>query len=70
MQRRQKLHELIDQAKTGDGEAITYIIHRFMPLVKKYSRDMGYEEACSDLVKWIVEAVYRYQPNSTWDKDN
>lgn len=69
MQRRPRLRELISQAKGGDGEAMAQVVHRLVPLVKKYSRGMGYDEACSDLVKWIVEAVPRYQPNTTWGKD-
>ena len=62
MQRGQKLRELINQAKSGDEEALSQVIQRLTPLLRKYSQDMGYDEACSDLVKWIVEAVHRYQP--------
>jgi hypothetical protein len=30
---------------------------------------LGYDEACSDLELWIIEAVHRYQPCSTWGKN-
>ncbi len=48
---------------------MTQVVHRFIPIVKKYSRQLGYDDAYSDLVTWIVEAVYRYQPNTTWGRD-
>ncbi|WP_051618228.1 helix-turn-helix domain-containing protein [Desulfofundulus thermocisternus] len=69
MQRKPKLRELIDLAKSGNEEAMTQVVKRFIPIVKKYSRQLGYEEACSDLVTWIIEAVYRYRPNTTWGRD-
>lgn len=69
MQRRQKLRELINQARSGDEEAMAQVVHRLVPLVKKYSRQLGYDEACSDLVTWIIEAVHRYRPNTTWGRD-
>lgn len=69
MQRKPKLRELIALAKNGDEEAMTQVINRFIPIVKKHSRQLGYEEAYSDLVTWIIEAVYRYQPNTMWGSD-
>jgi hypothetical protein len=69
LQRKPKLRELIDLAKSGNEEAMTQVVKRFIPIVKKYSRQLGYEEACSDLVTWIIEAVYRYRPNTTWGRD-
>jgi DNA-directed RNA polymerase specialized sigma subunit len=64
LQRKPKLRELIALAKNGDEEAMTQVVKRFIPIVKKYSRQLGYKEACSDLVIWILEAVHRYQPNT------
>ncbi|ADL08937.1 hypothetical protein Toce_2225 [Thermosediminibacter oceani DSM 16646] len=29
---------------------MTYVVKHFIPIVKKYSRQLDYEEACSDLV--------------------
>jgi len=69
LQRKPKLRELIALAKSGNEEAMTQVVKRFIPIVKKYSRQLGYEEACSDLMTWIIEAVYRYQPNTTWGRD-
>ncbi|MBE3587437.1 MAG: helix-turn-helix domain-containing protein [Thermoanaerobacteraceae bacterium] len=66
MERKPRLRELITLAKNGNEEAITQVVKRFIPIVKKYSRQLGYEEACADLVTWIVEAVHRYRPHTTW----
>lgn len=69
MQRKPKLRELIAKVKNGEEGAVLEVVHRFIPLVKKYSRRMGYDEACSDLVVWIVSAVHRYEPRTTWGRD-
>jgi len=60
-----RLRELIAKAKNGDAEAMTRLVGRLIPLVKKYSRRLGYEDACSDLVTRIIEAVHRYRPHTT-----
>ncbi|MQL52515.1 helix-turn-helix domain-containing protein [Desulfofundulus thermobenzoicus] len=69
MGKKPRLRELIALAKNGNEEAMTQVVQRFIPIVKKYGRRLGYEDACSDLVTWIVEAVYRYRPNTTWGRD-
>jgi len=67
MQRKPKLRELI--AKADDQEALFQIVQRLTPLVKKYSRRLGYPDAYPDLVIWILAAVKRYKPKTTWGKD-
>jgi DNA-directed RNA polymerase specialized sigma subunit len=69
MQKRLKLRELISKAQNGEEDALIEIIHRLIPLVKKYCRRLGYAEACSDLITWIVSAVHRYTPNAKWGRD-
>jgi len=69
MQKKLKLRELIAKAQNGEEDAFIEIIHRFIPLIKKYSRRLGYPEACSDLITWIVSAVHRYTPNTKWGRD-
>ncbi|TDA67859.1 MAG: helix-turn-helix domain-containing protein [Clostridia bacterium] len=69
MQRKPKLRELIVRVKNGEEDAVLEVVQRFIPLVRKYSRRMGYDEACSDLVVWIVSAVHRYEPRTTWGRD-
>jgi len=69
LQEKPKLRELIALAKSGNEKAMAQVVRRLIPLVKKYSRQLGYDEACSDLVTWIIEAVHRYRPNTTWGRD-
>lgn len=69
MRKKLRLRELITRAKSGDSEAMNQVVQRFTPVVKKYSRRLGYNEACSDLVLWIVSAIHRYRPNTTWGRD-
>jgi len=60
--KRQKLKVLIVNGQNGDQESVVHLVHRFIPLVKKYSRRMGYEEAYADLIAWMVNAVHKYKP--------
>jgi len=64
-----RLSELIARAKNGDQEALVQVIERFLPIIKKYSRDLDNDEAYSDLVTWIIAAVKRYKPKTSWGKD-
>jgi len=64
-----RLTELIARAKNGDQEAFAQVVERFLPIVKKYSRDLDHDEAYSDLIAWIIVAVSRYKPKTNWGKD-
>lgn len=66
MQRKQRLQELVAKAKNGDQEAVIELVNRFVPLIKKYGRRMGYDECSADLTAWIVHAVHHYEPNTMW----
>lgn len=52
------LEELVVSAKQGDIESMNKIIEIFTPLKKKYSRQLGYDDAYSDLVLWFIKAVH------------
>ncbi len=69
MKHKPKLKELMAKAKNGDAEAMAQLVYRLTPLVRKHSRRLGYDEANSDLIVWIVEAIHRYQPNTMWGRD-
>lgn len=56
-----KIKTLITEAQKGDQDAVVLLVRRFIPVVKKYSRWMGYEEAYADLVVWIVSTVNKYK---------
>lgn len=59
------LKDLIHAAQQGDKEAATEIIRRFLPVLKKYSRQLGDEETFSDLVLWLLTAIQHYKPEAT-----
>jgi len=69
MSEKPRLRELIDMAVSGNQDAMSQLVDRFTPIIKRYSRQIGYDEACADLVVWMIEAVYRYQPNTTWGRE-
>ncbi|CCQ92481.1 hypothetical protein CULT_100018 [[Clostridium] ultunense Esp] len=70
MERSPKLRELMVRAKSGDLEALEQIISKLNPMIKKISRDLGYDEAYSDLVLWVVNAVHRYAPATARDDES
>jgi len=41
------------------------IVHRFTPLIRKYSSQLGYDEAYSDLIIWIVNCCPSVQIKRT-----
>lgn len=61
MEKRHKIKVLISNVQNGDQDAVAELIHRFIPIVKKYSRWMDYEEAYADLIAWIVSTVHKYK---------
>ncbi|MHB1125724.1 MAG: helix-turn-helix domain-containing protein [Bacillota bacterium] len=69
MHRKPKLRELIVKAKNGEEDALNQVVQRFIPLIKKYSSQLSYGEAYSDLVAWVISAVHRYRPSISWGSD-
>ncbi len=61
MSENSSLQELVFRAKTGDTEALSQIVYRFNPAIKKYGRQLGHFDICSDLAVWIINAVYHYK---------
>jgi hypothetical protein len=62
-----RLKELIIKAQNGDAGATEQFINRLLPLIKKHSYKLGYDDAYSDLTTWILEAIHRYKPNTIWE---
>lgn len=52
--------ELIRRAKQDDVEALEELFVRYRPLLKKYARKLGYEDAEQDLAEWFIGAVKKY----------
>jgi RNA polymerase sigma factor (sigma-70 family) len=51
------LFEQIRDAKCGDDEAFVGIIEKFRPTIKKFSNQLGYEEAETDLVIELIKII-------------
>ncbi|SHK61564.1 RNA polymerase sigma factor [Tepidibacter formicigenes] len=49
--------EIIEKAKDGDKEAFIEIINKFEPTLKKFSRELNYELAETDLIIALIEIV-------------
>lgn len=52
-----KLHLIVYKCQKGDKNSLMEIIHKFEPLLKKYSRKLNYEDAKDDLILTLIEAV-------------
>lgn len=70
MQNKPKIRELINRVQQGDDDALALLMERIMPLVKKHSKRMGYDDSNSDLVLWVIQAVRRYRPRNTCCQQN
>lgn len=53
------LCDLISEAKHGNDDAMLQIINRFVPLIKKYSKKLNYEDAENDLIFNIIQIVHQ-----------
>jgi DNA-directed RNA polymerase specialized sigma subunit len=69
MTKKQKLSDLVARVQSGDKEATEQLVDRFMPIIKKYCRQLGYNDAGQDLILWILSAVKRYKPNTAWGRE-
>lgn len=54
-------HQLIFNAKTGDKEALSLIVYKLSPALKKHSHRMSYAGAYNDLIIWLLDAIDQYQ---------
>lgn len=50
--------KLIIAAKSGDQNSMLEIINMFMPLIKKYTYKMNYEDAGNDLMLSMIQLIY------------
>ena len=51
------LLEELKRAQSGDDQAMLNLISKFLPLIKKYARKLGYEDAANDLIVDFIEFV-------------
>lgn len=55
----ESIKELIEKSKDGDKEALNEIVNRFKGTIKKFSRELNYEEAETDLIIGVIETIER-----------
>lgn len=48
---------LLEKAQQGDQAAMLELINRFQPLLKKYARKLGYDDAYEDCLLFFIELV-------------
>ena len=48
---------LLVKAQQGDEKAMLELINRFQPLLKKYAKKLGYEDAYEDFLLFFIELV-------------
>lgn len=51
------LNEIVIEAGNGDENAMCLLIDRFKPLILKYSKELKYEEAQTDLIISLIETT-------------
>lgn len=58
------LLEELDRAQSGDDQAMLNLISKFLPLIKKYERRLGYEDAANDLTADFIEFISKWNLNN------
>lgn len=61
--------ELIIKAQNGNPEAAEQLVDRLSPLIKKYSSQLGYDDARSELTLWTLETINHRKPNVIWESN-
>ncbi|URZ17343.1 sigma-70 family RNA polymerase sigma factor [Clostridium felsineum] len=51
------LKNIIIQSKNGDKDCMLLMIQKFMPLIKKYSNKLSYDDAREDLIIGFMEII-------------
>lgn len=58
------LLEELNHAQSGDDQAMLNLISKFLPLIKKYGRRLGYEVAANDLIADFIEFISEWNLNN------
>lgn len=60
--------KLLGEAKLGNEESMVEVIDRFRPTIKKFSRELGYETAETDLVIELISILKKIKLDSLENK--
>lgn len=58
------LLQLLKDSKNGDNNATAEIYNKFLPLIKKLSRKLDYEEAETDIIIQLLEIIKNIKVNN------
>jgi len=64
------LAETAIKAGEGDEECVLEIIQKFMPSILKFSKELGYEEAQTDLIIGLLESMGKIKRNINSDSQD
>ena len=64
------LLEELKRAQSGDDQAMLNLISKFLPLIKKYARKLGYEDAANDLIVDFIEFVSKWNLNNFYQSSD
>lgn len=66
----QQLFNILEKAKNGDKESVIYFIGKFKPTIKKFSCQLRYEEAETDLTISLIEILKRINLSKFQNKND
>lgn len=61
MSKKEKLKKLIERAQSGDSEAMSEIINRFKPLIRRYSNGSNRDDFSDELIKSLIKIVKKHK---------
>lgn len=64
------LYEIFKKAQNNSEKHVIEIYNRFLPLIKKYSRKLNYEEAETDLTIYLLEYIKKVNLNKFKNKND
>ncbi|MEA4894687.1 MAG: sigma-70 family RNA polymerase sigma factor [Oscillospiraceae bacterium] len=64
------ISEIIAKSQEGDNDATLFLVNRFNPLLKKYSRMLYYEDAYNDLLVDFLEMTKSMQINRIYRNED
>lgn len=59
-----EIYKQIQRIQYGENELIVDILDKFNPLIKKWSKKLGYEEAETDLIIYVIELINKINLNN------
>ena len=55
------LRDLVKKAQGNDKEAMLKLIEQFVPLLRKYSRKLNYEDSYEEMTLFFIELIKSFR---------